>query len=566
MEKVEFLEQLKQLVANTEVLKVSREINELKQKFEDFLIEEERLRQVALLEAGEPVEENKEIDPIKEEFYEINRMFQLKRKDAVDLKKEVQENNLKAKRTLINQLSDVIQNEENIGKAYNAHKDIHEKWKLTGDIPRDKRDDIQAEYSRLLESFFYNMKIYKELKEHDLHRNEQLKLELIQNIQALIPLKSMKETETQLKALQNDWDEIGPVGETEWEKIKEAYWSNVKAVYAKINVFYDERRVKLSENIDLKKALIAKAKETIEGSTELSASKEWESKTAEVLAIQEEWKKIGFGPKKENDEVWKAFRAECDVFFNAKKIFFDSIREESKHLVVAKQGLIDQAKELNTSTDWKETANKLINLQKKWKDIGHTGHRTEQKLWKDFRAACDVFFNARQAQFAEKDKENEANLAEKQALIHEITAFKMSDDKKQGIAELKDFATKFNAIGHVPMKVKDQIYNDFKKALDKHYVDLKLEGAEKEKVMFQAKMDTFQASPNSGRLMDKEKTDIRRIIDTIKQENIQFENNLGFFGRSKGADEMKKDFEKKIEKNKEKIEELKRKLKLIPNE
>ncbi len=566
MEKVEFLEQLKQLVEKPEVLKVSREVNELKSKFEDFLIEEERLRQVALLEAGEPVEENKEVDPIKEEFYELNRVFQMKRKDAVDLKKEVQENNLKAKRALISQLSEVIQNEENIGKAYNAHKEIHEKWKETGDIPREKRDDIQAEYSKLLESFFYNMKIYKELKEHDIHRNEQLKLEVIQKIQALIPLESMKETETQMKALQNEWDEIGPVREEEWEKIKEAYWSNVKAVYAKINTFYDERRTKLAANIDLKKALIVKTKDAIEGSTELASSKEWEAKTKEILAFQEEWKTIGFGPKKENEEVWKEFRAECDVFFNAKKVFFDKIREESKHLVVAKQKLIDQAKEINSSTEWKDTANKLIQLQKQWKTIGHTGHRTEQKLWKEFRSACDVFFNARQANFAEKDKENEANLHEKQALIDEINAFKMPTDKKEGINQLKEFASKFNGIGHVPIKVKDQVYNDFKKSLDKHYEALKLEGAEKEKVMFQAKMDTFKASPNAGRLLDKEKADIRRQIDAIKQENIQFENNLGFFGRSKGADAMKKDFEKKIEKNVQRIEDLKRKLKLIPNE
>ncbi len=566
MEKVEFVENLKTLVENPEVLKVSREINELKQKFEDFLIEEERLRQVALLEAGEPVEDNKEIDPIKEEFFEIYRVFLLKRKDAVDLKKEVQENNLKSKRALISQLSDVIQNEENIGKAYNAHKEIHEKWKATGDIPREKRDDIQTEYSKLLESFFYNMKIYKELKEHDLHRNEQLKLEIIRKIQALVDLNSMKETESQLKALQNEWEEIGPVSEAEWEKIKEAYWSNVKAVYAKINVFYDERREKLAVNIEKKKALIEKAKTTIEGFDAISSAKEWETKTNEVLALQEEWKQIGFGPKKENEEVWKEFRAECDIFFNAKKAYFDTLRDESKHLVDAKQKLIDQAKTLNSSTDWKETANKLIQLQNQWKNIGHTGHRTEQKLWKEFRAACDVFFNARQASFAEKDKENEGNLNEKQALIDEIIAYQIGDDKKQGIADLKAFAAKFNAIGHVPMKLKDQVYNDFKKAMDGHYVKLKLEGAEKEKVMFQAKMDTFRASPNSDRLMDKEKMDIRKQIDTIKHENIQFENNLGFFGRSKGADAMKKEFEDKIQKNIQKIEDLKRKLKLIPNE
>ncbi len=566
MEKVEFLENLKQLVDTTEVLKVSREVSELKQKFEDFLIEEERLRQVASLEAGEAVEENKEVDPIREEFFEINRVFQMKRKDAVDLKKELQENNLKTKRALISQLSDVIQNEENIGKAYNAHKEIHEKWKLTGDIPREKRDDIQAEYSRLLESFFYNMKIYKELKEHDLHRNEQLKLEVINKIQALLDLDSMKETETQLKALQNEWDEIGPVGESEWEKMKEAYWGNVKAIYAKINVFYDERRTVLTENIDKKKELIEKVKSTIQGTEEYTTSKEWEAKTTELLAIQEEWKHVGFGPKKENEEVWKEFRSECDVFFNAKKEFFNTLRDESKHLVDAKQKLIDKAKELNSSTDWKETSNKLIQLQKEWKGIGHTGHRTEQKLWKDFRAACDVFFNARQALFAEKDKENEANLNEKQALIDTINIYEIGEDKKQGIADLKEFASKFNAIGHVPIKMKDKIYNDFKKAMDGHYEKLKLEGAEKEKVMFQAKMDTFKASPNSGRLLDKEMSDIRRQIDSIKQENIQFENNLGFFGRSAGAEKMKKDFEIKIEKNKERIEELKRKLKLIPNE
>lgn len=566
MEKVAFLENLKQLVDTTDVLKVSREVSELKQKFEDFLIEEERLRQVALLEAGETVEEIKEIDPTREEFFEIHRVFQMKRKDAADLKKEIQENNLKTKRALITRLSDVIQNEENIGKAYNAHKEIHEKWKETGDIPREKRDDIQAEYSRLLESFFYNMKIYKELKEHDLHRNEQLKLEVIQKIQALKSLDSMKETESQLKALQNEWDEIGPVGESEWEKIKEAYWSNVKEIYGKINAFYDERRNLLTENIDQKKALIEKVKETIQGTENYSTIKEWEDKTADLLAIQEEWKHVGFGPKKENEEVWKEFRETCDTFFNAKKEFFNHLREESKHLIDAKQKLIDKANEINASTDWKETANKIIQLQKEWKEIGHTGHRTEQKLWKEFRAACDVFFNARQAVFAEKDKDNEANLNEKQALIDQIIAYEMGEDKRQVIADLKDFSAKFNAIGHVPIKMKDQVYNDFKKAMDGHYEKLKLEGSEKEKVMFQAKMDTFKSSPNAGKLMDKEKSDLRRQIDAIQQENIQFENNMGFFGRSKGSEAMKKEFEKKIQKNIERIEELKRKLKLIPNE
>jgi hypothetical protein len=566
MNKIEFLEELKKLTDTTEYLKVSRSVSELKTKFEDFLIEEERLRQVALLEAGEEVTDNNEIDPIREEFNEIYRVFQMKRKDAADLKKEVQENNLKTKKAIIAKLKDIIQNEENIGAAFGSFKEIHESWKATGDIPRDKRDDIQAEYSKLLESFFYNMKIYRELKEHDLHRNEQLKLELISKIQGLLNLSSIKETESQLKTLQNEWDEIGPVSEGEWEKIKTAYWENVKAVYAKINAFYDERRNKLTANIESKKALIEKTKTTVEGAEEINSLKDWDAKTAEIIAIQEEWKHIGFGPKKENEEVWKEFRAVCDTFFDAKKEYFEKLREESKHLVVAKQKIIDKAKEINQSEDWKTTADQLIRLQNEWKKIGHTGQKMEQKLWREFRGACDVFFNARKKHFEEKDKQNETNLVAKQAVIANILAYEIGEDKKQAIADLKAFAADFNKIGHVPMKQKDEIYNAFKNAMDSHYQKLKLEGLEKEKVMFQAKMDTFKASPNAGKLLDKEKADLQRIIQNIKAENIQYENNLGFFGRSKGAEEMKKEVEKKIELNNKKIEELKRKLKLIPNE
>lgn len=566
MNKIEFLEELKKLTETTEYLKVSREVSELKGKFEDFLIEEERLRQVALLEAGEEVTSNTELDPIREEFNEIYRIFQMKRKDAADLKKEIQENNLKAKRALIAKLKDIIQNEENIGAAFGSFKEIHDAWKETGDIPRENRDDVQTEYSKLLESFFYNMKIYRELKEHDLHRNEQLKLELIGKIQALSALSSIKETESQIKTLQNEWDEIGPVGEGVWDSMKTSYWESVKAVYAKINVFYDERRQKLAGNIDAKKALIERVNACVADLEALHSGKDWDVKTAEIIALQDEWKHIGFGPKQENEEVWKKFRAACDIFFDQKKVYFESLREEGKHLVDAKQKLIDRIKEINHSEDWKATADQIIRLQNEWKKIGHSGQKSEQKLWKEFRGACDVFFNARKKHFEEKDKQNETNLLAKQSIIDKISTYEVGEDKKQALTDLKAFASDFNAIGHVPMKQKDTIYNAFKTAMDGHYSKLKLEGLEKEKVLFQAKMDNFKASPNAGRLMDKEKSDLQRIIQTIKAENTQYENNLGFFGRSKGAEEMKREVEKKIELNNRKIEELKRKLKLIPNE
>jgi len=364
MEKTAYLEELKKLVAQEDVLNSARSVSELRQKFEDFLLEEERLKQVALLEAGEPIQDSKELDPIKEEFYEVYRLYQIKRKDADDLRKAVQDENLKAKRTLLSRLEKVVQEEENIGAAFSSYNEIHEAWKATGDIPREKRDEMQSEYSRLREIFFYQVKIYKELKEHDLHRNQQLKSEIIEKIKGLESLTSMKELETQLKALQNEWEEIGPVTDGEWEALKEAYWTNVKKIYEKINAHFDQRRQELVGNIEKKQAIIAETKELLTSSQDLHSVKDWEEKTKVLLSLQSNWKKIGFGTKKENEEVWHTFRGLCDEFFALKKAYFDSLRDESKEFITAKQALIEKAKSFQSNTDWKETSNKLIQLQK----------------------------------------------------------------------------------------------------------------------------------------------------------------------------------------------------------
>jgi hypothetical protein len=566
MEKAAFLETLKELTQTEDVLKAGRDVQELKSKFEDFLIEEERLAQVAQLEAGEEVTDNKEVDPIREEFFELFRAFQLKRKDAADLKKELQENNLKAKRALITRLQDIIQNEENIGSAFTAYKEIHEKWKATGDIPREKRDEIQTSYSRLLEQFFYNMKIYRELKEHDLHRNYQLKLELIEKLKTLHAQSSIKELESQLKVLQNEWEEIGPVNDEQWETIKTTYWEEVRSCYTNINAHYDARREKLQANLEAKKTLLETVKDFNAEMESWKDTKDWDAKTKEILSHQEEWKKIGFGPKKENEEVYNEFRTICNAFFDGKKEFFKDIHSEQDALAEKKKKIVARAEAMKTSTDWKKTSEDLRRLQQEWKQVGHCGQRNEQKLWKAFRGACDGFFDNRTKHFEEKDKENEKNLEVKQAIIEKIQAYKPGDDKQQTLTDLKVFSAEFNEAGHVPMKQKDEVYKAFKTAIDGLYDSLQLAGAEKEKIMFEAKIDTMKSNPEAGKLLDREKQDIRKKIDGIKNEINLLENNLGFFGRSKGAEKMKQEYEVKIEKHKEKIESYKRQLKQIPNE
>ncbi len=563
-----FIEKLKELTEQEDVLAVQNEVNELRSKFEDYILEQERQLQVRQLEAREKDEEVPEADSDygKEEFYGIFNEYKGKRKEAADLKKATEEKNLQEKRSLIKKLQDVITNEENIGAAFAAFKEVQESWKEIGDIPRDKRNEIQSEYSKLIEDFFYNIKIYKELKDHDLHRNSQLKNEIIQKLKHLTKIESIKEVEQQLKTLQNDWEDVGPVPNEEWEKLKDAYWTEVRSVYERINRFYEDRRSIQQKNIELKQSLIQKIEEIVEKLSEFDSVKAWDQATDKVLKIQEEWKKIGFGPRKENETVWKEFRSRCDKFFDSKKEFFGTIQEQFDSIAKKKEDLIKKAEELMHSKEWSATSEAFIKLQKQWKSIGHSGKRNEQKLWKQFRAACDVFFNARQSHFVEKDKEFEQNLVAKQALIEEIKAFKPEGDKKVVLETLKSFAQKFNELGMVPMKQKDKIYKDFKAALDEKYGALDLEKGERESAVFTAKIETLKASPDSRRQLSDLKNQLRKDIDKLKKDVILFENNLGFFANSKGADALKKEVEKKIEKANREIDAIKAKIKMIPNE
>lgn len=564
MDKATLLDGLKALVSQEDALAVSREVNELRSQFEDVVLEEDRqfqIKQLEAQEAGETVEERPE-DLVRKEFYELVAAFRERRNEQQRVKKESEEANLRRKKSLIERLRGVIDSEENIGAALTAYKEIHEAWKEVGDIPRDKRQDIQSDYSRLLETFFYHIKIYRDLREHDLKRNTQLKQEVIRKIQELQNVSSIKDIEQAIKGLQNEWDEIGPVLNEEWEQLKTLYWEAVKAIYARIQVFYDERRNELTANLEKKKALASQALELVQQLTATS-TKDWESATAQLLAIQESWKTIGFGPKKENEEVWKAFRATCDEFFAAKKTYFDSLRSQFDEIAQKKQALVEKVEALKTTTSWKDTTEKILAVQKEWKSLGNAGHRFEQRLWKDFRSACDHFFEAKQAFYAAQDEALSGNLDLKIQLIERIKTTNLPEDKKEALALLRDFATEFNAIGKVPLKEKDTVYNNYREALNAHYGKLKLEGEEQEKVQFQARLDTLKASPNADKALARERFDLNEKIKQLKADILQYENNLGFFAKSKGADALRKEVEGKIAAANRKIEDHQRKIKQL---
>lgn len=565
--KENFLKELLALANTEDVLSVSREVSELNVKFNDFLIEEERLRQVDLLERqdkGETVNLDEKLpDPIKDQFKEVLGVFLSKKKAVLEEKKAIEEANLKAKRVVLNQLKDLIQNEENIGKAFGTKKELNDKWKAIGPVPRGKDQELNADYFRLNEEFNYNINIYKQLQEHDYKRNGDLKNEVIDKLGALLKEEHIKTVESSLKLLQDEWNEIGPVNQELWEDFKERYWNNVKALYEKISVHYNELKAVRAEIIVKKKALLEQVKELV--SQDVDSHKAWDTETKKLLKLQSDWKDLGKGTKEEDDALWKELRSACDQFFDRKKDFYEKRNSEFGGIKEKKESLIKEVEAIRESQDWKDTTLKIINIQKQWKKLGSAGPKHENKLWKEFRVHCDYFFDAKDAHFKKEEAAYEDNLNNKLALIEEIKSYKpTSEEVKTTITDLQDFAAKFSAIGNVPRDKKDQVYKDYKAALDAQYAQLKIDQSEKESILFQAKIDALKGSPNSQRALDKERSDLRNQISKLNKEVTQLENNLGFFGNTKGSNPLTAQVEKDIEKTKAKIDSLKALLKRIP--
>ena len=568
METNPFIQEITLLLQAEDLLNIGKEAQELKVTFDDFILEEERKEQVNQLNAVESGEkyEAKDFTELKDAFYVQYNTFKTKRNEQKTLKEALEKENLRHKKSLIEKLREVIENEENIGAGYNAQKEIHETWKKIGDIPRDKRDEIQRDYSRMLEIFFHNMKIYQELKDHDFHRNTQLKLALINQLEILKSSANVKDMESALRTIQNEWEEIGPVQNDEWEKLKTKYWDAVRAVYEKINQFYNERRNIQLDNLEKKKDVLTQVNLLNEKLTENLTAKHWETATATLLKIQTNWKTIGQAPKKENEEIWKTFRAACDVFFEAKKGFYKDIEAHQTEIADKKRKLIEEAKKIQHSTDWRSTSEKLIRLQKEWKNSGNAGQRFENKLWTEFRATCDVFFNARETNLKEQEAELITNLESKKQILELLTNFVASGEKLTDLNALKEFADSWKAIGPVPAEGRDELYQSYKKILDAHYEKLQIDPVEKELIIYKARFESLPAGTDRIQSLQREKTFIRKQIDQLNAEINQMENNLSFFAKSKGADALRKEVDGKIQQIHQRISVFKQKLKAIPNE
>lgn len=505
-------------------------------------------------EKGE--EDEKNLNPENEQenilILKAIQAFKKEQGDRKNKKKEEEKSNIKLKKEILENFQILINSKEELGHLARGIKEIRTNWNKIGTISTNEDHKLQQKFSKLNESFNYNFNIYKELKENDLKRNFSLKNQIIHELKNLSEYKDFNKLQIELKILQNKWEEIGPTFKEHWEDLKKKYWSEVHIIQKRINEFYSNLKTNLKDNLENKKKLIEKVKEL--SSQQTNNSKEWDLLANQLKKCQAEWKKIGPVPKKENDKIWKEFRSYFDMFFDKRNEFLKIEKDNNKENYDSKLELIETAKKYVENI--KNDSNPLLikKLQEKWKGIGNAGRFAEQKLWKKFRAQCDLFFETKKQNRNSIFSAEKENLKTKNSLIIE---FKKSG--KSSFLDLMNFIDEFQKTGEVPRKKSEEIIKGFENLINQIIIDNNFTKEEKHKITRAIKSSLLSNSSNPETTFINEKNRINKLINTTLKETTQLENNLGFFSNAKGK--MLEDFQSKIEKNKVKISDWRDELK-----
>lgn len=572
--KEELIAKLEELIAQEDVDTAAEAVEGVKEAYESLVAAAERSTERAAegdgaepVEAGEtaetvaaaeplPIESAPLLDELDKRFKQLLDSFNHKVNEIRRRKAKEEADNLAAKRELLEEIRGIIASEENIGNAFKRFTDVQEKWKSIGNVPQQQYRELQNDYTHLRDEFFYHINIYKELRDHDLRKNTALKQALISDMESLAGKDNIKELETLVKDYQEKWHQVGAVVHEEWEAIRDRFKAATQAVYDKIHEHYRARRAEHEVNLQAKQVLVDKVNHLVAGLA-AQAQKDWKVLTDEVLELQNAWKQIGFATKKDNERIWKEFRNACNSFFDAKKAHYDELRDRYKAARDRKQTLLQEALKLKDSTDWRQTADKLKALQQQWKEVGTAGPRDENKLWNKFREACDQFFAARKAAYQKLDDEQAVHVKAKEELLAEIEGFQLSGDRNRDVETLRSFSQRWLNSGRVSPKLFDTFNDRYRKALDKHYGQLKMEGEERRRMQFQDHVESLKGAPDGKDRIEREERFVKRKIEELEGEMRQMERNMGMFNfKSASGSEMRKEMEKKIERLGREVERL----------
>lgn len=557
--KEEILRRATEIVAENETPD-KEEIDNLKTTFYKLHIAERDAEQKAYLEnGGDPEAYQVSPDPVEDAFKAQMGVIKERRAKLFLEQEQEKQENLQKKTEIIEKIKAMATSPDEANKSYQAFKELQQQWKEIKAVPAEKANELWRNYQLYVEQFYDLLKLNNEAREYDFKKNLELKEKLCENAERLADEKDIISAFHQLQELHQEYREIGPVS----KELREQIWARFKAASTVINKrhqqHFEEMRANEEENLEKKTALCEKV-ETIVAAENKGAA-DWEKRTKEIIDIQAEWKTIGFAPQKMNVKIFERFRTACDVFFSRKADFFKAMKEKYAQNAEKKKELVEKARQLSDSTDWKSTADKLIALQKEWKTIGMVPRKLGDKLWNDFITACNHFFEARNAAHAGTRGEERENLSKKKAVIAKLKEM-MGTTPDNAAETIKQLIEEYNAIGHVPFNEKDKVYAQFHDTVDKLYKELNISVASQ-------KLDDFKSNlknlaKKGSDVVDNERSRLMRRYEALKSEIQTYENNLGFLtAKSKKGNSLVDEMNRKVERLKDDMELVRQKIKAI---
>lgn len=494
-------------------------------------------------------------------FKELLDIYHERRKALDKEKAEAAKLNLKEKKDLLLQINSVIQDEENIAKAYKRFNAIKQKWNEVGPVPSAERRELQAEYSRLIELFYYNINIYRELQINDLKKNQELKMKVIEEIKLLENEKSINQIDFLIHQYLHEWDEIGPTFREEWEKIREEFKTEVGKVFDRIREHRQEVKQEHHVHYEHKQTLVKKVEEI--ASKEYDDVRELQAATREVINTQKEWKKVGYAGRGKNDKIWKDFRSACDSYFTKRDASMKAHSAGFEKAKAEKQALIEKAKEIHEGEDVVAIANELKGLQRRWKEVDKLLPHEEFKMFKEFRRYCDAFFNRKKKQGEEAQKAAKKSLQAKEDFLMEMSKQIEKGIEKEGEKLIAEWREQWNAIGDVAYKMQDKVDKAFENAIVRAYKSLGISQSELEEKRFESKIEMLSERNQGTDGLKHERSAINQQIRDKQTALAQEESKLDFFKYSDDSNPLKKELLQRIEGVKAEIAALKDKKKKV---
>ena len=560
--KQEVLERVKE-IAHGEEAPQKEEVDYLKTVFYKLHIAEREAKLKEYLDAGGDPETYQITPDETEEAFKAEMSIIKERRQQLFREQEAEkEENMKRKLDIIEKIKALITSPEEANKAYQDFKALQQEWKEIKNVPAEHANELWRNYQLYVEQFYDLLKLNSEAREYDFKKNLELKTRLCEAAEKLADEEDVISAFHQLQKLHQEYREIGPVS----KELREEIWQRFKAASTVINKrhqqHFEDLRTREEENLAKKTALCEKV-EAI-AAEENKGSADWERHTQEIIAVQQEWKTIGFAPQKMNIKIFERFRAACDAFFAAKGEHFKALKDNYRENADKKRALIEKAKALQDSTEWRSTSDKLIALQKEWKTIGMVPKKLGDQLWEEFLGACNKFFEARNAAGAGQRNEERDNLEKKRDVISRMkeVAEKAEDNVQEQIQKLVE---EYNAIGHVPYKEKDKLYEEYRAVLDKLYKELNISVARRRLNNF--KQNLKQVAERGENALDNERNRLMRQYEAMKQDIQTYENNLGFLSVSpKKGNSLIDEMNRKVQKLKDDLQLVKDKIKAIDAE